>query len=198
MKTPSQMSRTATLVEGALMIALAFALSCVPFFKMPWGGTVTCFSTLPIIIMSFRHGIKWGVGTAFVYGVLQTFQGLDSVVAAKTVWGMILCVLLDYVVAYACVGLSGPIANRFKHHTAGLVIGIAATGALRLACSFVSGLVIWYSYAPAGQPVWLYSLSYNAGWCLPDVAIVLVATLLLSRVRVLHILPEAKASASEA
>lgn len=190
MKSPSQMSRTAVLVEGALMVALAFVLSLIPFFQMPWGGSITCFSTLPIVVMSFRHGLKWGLGTAMVYGLLQTMQGMDSVVAAKTVWAMILCALLDYILAYACVGLSGPIANRFKNPTLGLAIGIGATGLMRLACSFVSGLVIWSAWAPEGMPVWLYSLSYNAGWCLPDVGIVLVAALLLSRIRALHILPE--------
>lgn len=194
MKPPSQMSKTAILVEGALMVALAFVLSIIPFFHLPWGGSITCFSTLPIVLMSFRHGLKWGLGSAAVYGVLQAFQGMDSVAAAKYVWAMVLCALLDYILAYACIGLSGPIARRFKNPTGGLVVGITATGLMRLACSFVAGIVIWGAWAPEGMPVWIYSLSYNAGWCLPDVGIVLGATLLLSRVPALHILPEAQKS----
>ncbi len=190
MKAPSQMSKTAILVEGALMVALAFALSMIPFFQLPWGGSITCFSTLPIIVMSLRHNAKWGVGTAVVYGVAQMFQGMSSVVAAQTALAMIGCALLDYILAYACVGFTGLIARRISRPTLGLAAGIVATGLMRLTCSFLSGILIWHAWAPEGMPVWWYSLSYNAGWCLPDVAIVLVAALLLSRVKVLHLLPE--------
>lgn len=190
MKPPSQMSRTAKLVEGALMIALSFVLALIPFFRMPWGGSITCFSTLPILMMSFRHGGKWGVATAALYGVSQTLYGIDSVVAAQTPLAMLLCILLDYVLAYACVGLAGPVAARFKNPNLGIVAGVSLTGLMRLACSFVSGVVIWGAWAPEGMPVWWYSLTYNAGWCLPDVAIVLIAVLLLSHVKVLYILPD--------
>ncbi|MFV0412330.1 MAG: energy-coupled thiamine transporter ThiT [Oscillospiraceae bacterium] len=190
MKAPSQMSRTAILVEAALMVALSFVLSLIPFFELPWGGSITCFSTLPIILVSLRHSSKWGLATATVYGFLQMLQGIDNVVAAKTLPAMVLCALLDYILAYACVGLTGAIARRFKNPTAGLAGGIVATGLMRLACSFLSGILIWGAWAPEGVSVWWYSLSYNMGWCLPDVAIVLVAALLLSRVKALHLLPE--------
>ncbi len=192
MKSPSQMSRTATLVEGALMVALAFVLSFIPLFKMPWGGTVTAFSTLPILLMSLRHGGRWGVAAAAVYSLLQVMQGMDSVVAASTAPAMLLCVLLDYVLAYTALGFAGPIAKKFTSPTGGLVVAVVATGLFRLLCSFLSGIVIWGAYAPEGMPVWLYSLSYNASWLLPDLAIVLVAAVLLSRVKNLHLLPAAE------
>ncbi|MDL2254143.1 energy-coupled thiamine transporter ThiT [Ruminococcaceae bacterium OttesenSCG-928-I18] len=192
MKSPSQMSKTATLVEAALMVAIAFVLSFIPLFKMPWGGTVTCFSTLPILLLSFRHGGRWGVFGAAVYGCLQALQGMDSVVAAQTLGAMVLCVLLDYFIAYACLGFAGPIAGRFSKPTLGLVAAITLTGLMRLGCSFLSGILIWGAYAPQGMPVWLYSLAYNAGWCLPDVGIVLVAAVLLSRVPIFHLLPESR------
>ena len=199
MKEPSQMSRTAVLVEGALMVALAFVLSVIPLPKMPQGGSVTLFSTLPIIVMSFRHGLKWGVGTAAVYGVLQTFAGLNNVAAAQTPGAMFLCILLDYMVAYAALGLTGPIANRLafakssatelssRRELAAMAAAIAITGLVRLACSFLSGILIWGAYAPEGTPVWIYSLVYNSSWCVLDVMIALLATLALSRVKSLHI-----------
>ncbi len=45
MKAPSQMSRTTVLVEGALMVAVAYVLSMIPFVQLPWGGSITAFST---------------------------------------------------------------------------------------------------------------------------------------------------------
>ena len=200
MKPPSQMSRTAILAEGALMVALGFVLSLIPIPSFPWGGSISMAATLPIIMMSLRHGAKWGVATAAVYGLLQMLLGMSNVVAVpvKTYFYMALCALLDYLVAYTVLGFTGSIARRFKNPTAGLAVGITATGLLRLLCSFLSGLLIWGAYAWEGWPVWAYSLAYNAGWCLPDVAIVLVAALLLSRVPVLGLLDRPKAQKTAA
>jgi thiamine transporter len=190
MKAPWQMSRTAIMVEAALMVALSFVLSLIPFFQLYWGGSITCFSTLPIIMMSLRHNTKWALATATVYGVLQMFQGMGSVVIVGSALAMVGCALLDYVLAYACIGFTGAIARRFGGGTAGVAAGIIATGLMRLACSFLSGIIIWRAWAPEGMSVWWYSLSYNTGWCLPDVAVVLVAALLLSRVKALYLLPK--------
>ena len=192
MKSPGQMSRTAILVEGALMVALAFILSVIPFIELTWGGSITLFSTLPILIMSLRHGAKWGVGTAAVYSLLQLTQGMDSVMAvpAKTIFTMVLCALLDYVLAYTVLGFAGPIAHRFKNPTGGLAIGICATGLARYLLSVLSGILLWRQWAWEGWPVWLYSVAYNALWCLPDIAIVLLAALLLSRIKALGLIPE--------
>ena len=180
LKQPARMSRTAVMVEGALMVALGFALSMIPFFRMPWGGSITCFSTLPLVMMSLRHGAKWGVATAAVHGFAQALQGMGTVAAAGTAAAMALCVLLDYLLSYSAIGLSGPIARLLPNATAGIAVGVAATGLLRLFANFLSGIVIWGSFAPPGTPVWIYSLTYNMGWGIPDVAIVLAAALALA------------------
>ncbi len=175
------------------MVALAYVLSMIPFISLPWGGDITLFSTLPLFLMSLRHSLKWGLGTAAVYSVLQLLQGLDSVAAvpAKTFFTMALCALLDYLIAYAVLGFAGAIARRFKGHPiGGLCAGIAVTGFVRYLSSVLSGALLWGEYAWEGWPVWPYSAAYNALWCLPDLALVLVAVLLLSRVKVLGIVPQ--------
>ncbi len=180
MKAPSQMSRTAILVEGALMVALAFGLSSIYRFEMPLGGSVTIFSTLPIILMSLRHNIYWGFATAGLYSVLQLFQGLKNLSYLHTWWAVLLCILLDYILAYSCLALTGPLARRFKNATLGISFGILLTGIMRFTCSFFSGILIWPP--GAGTSAVVHSFLYNITWSGPDVLIVLVATLLLSRV----------------
>ena len=197
---PSRMSRTAAMVEGALMVALGTVLSLIPFFRLPWGGSITCFSTLPLVMMSLRHGAKWGVATAAVFGFVQAIQGMDAVAAAGTIPAMALCVLLDYFVGYAVIGFSGPIARLLPNPIARalpgqisrVAAGVAATGLMRLLASFASGILIWGSFAPAGTPVWIYSLTYNMGWCLPDVSIVLAAAITLAHVPALGSLAYAR------
>ncbi len=39
-------SKTLTLVEGAVMVALATVLSFIRVYKLPWGGSITLLSML--------------------------------------------------------------------------------------------------------------------------------------------------------
>lgn len=182
------------LTESALCVAAAAALSMITLFRMPLGGSVTPFATLPIIAISLRHGAKWGVAAALVFGLSQLLLGMANVVAVpvKTLGNMILCATLDYVLAYTLLGFTGSIAHRFNRPVTGIPAGILVTGCGRLACSVLSGVVIWGPFAPAGWNVASYSLAYNAAWCLPDTAITLVACLALARVRALGLFPAEK------
>lgn len=68
-------SKTRILVECALMIAIGTVLSNIKIFTMPNGGSVTLLSMLPFVLVSFRHGVKWGLFTGFVNGCLQMLLG---------------------------------------------------------------------------------------------------------------------------
>ena len=59
-------SKTRVLVECALMIAIGTVLSNIKIFTMPNGGSVTLLSMLPFVLVSFRHGVKWGLFTGLV------------------------------------------------------------------------------------------------------------------------------------
>ena len=184
------------LTESALCVALSVVLSMITLFRMPLGGSVTPFATLPIIIISLRHGLKAGVSAALVFSLSQLLLGMSNVVAvpAKTFMNMALCALLDYVIAYTAIGFTGPIAGKFRRSVTGLTVGILATGLIRLACSFLSGVLIWGAYAPEGVSVAYYSLAYNATWCLPEVFVTLIAALLLARARVFTLFLNDKAA----
>ena len=39
---------------------------------------------------------------------------------------------------------------------------------IRFVSSFLSGVLLWGSYAPEGMNVWVYSLAYNASYMLPN------------------------------
>jgi thiamine transporter len=170
------------MIECALMIALATVLSYIPLFSMPWGGSITLCSMAPLVIISLRHGVKWGVGTGLVHGLLQMMLGFQNVLYCQTIGAMILCVLLDYVVAYGVMGLACLFTRPFPNKSAGYTVGVIVTGLLRLLCSFLSGILIWQDYAPEGMPVALYSIQYNAGYMLPEIAITVVSALAIMRV----------------
>ncbi len=49
-----------TLVECALMIAMATVLSMFKLFTLPQGGSVTIASMVPLVLVSYRHASNGG------------------------------------------------------------------------------------------------------------------------------------------
>ena len=92
-------SKTRTLVECALMIALGTVLANIKIYSLPNGGSITLFSMLPFIMISFRHGIKWGLFTGFVNSLLQMLLGFYAP-PAPGLLPLVGMILLDYVLAF--------------------------------------------------------------------------------------------------
>ncbi len=167
------------LAECAMMIAMSTVLSIFfKIFTLPQGGSVTLASMAPLIIVSYRHGLKWGIGTAFTHSLLQmviqfyappvgTFLAFTGVIA------------LDYVLAFTVLGTASFFGKPFKSRIVSAAVGAAAVTILRFICSFLSGILIWGSYAPEGTPVWIYSLTYNGSYMLPEIIITTVVVLIL-------------------
>ncbi|MDD4849494.1 MAG: energy-coupled thiamine transporter ThiT [Gemmiger sp.] len=173
-------SKTRILVEGALMIALATVLSYLKFFDLPQGGSIT-LEMLPLVLMGLRNGPKWGCFTGFVHGLLQMMLGFQNVLYCATLPSQLACVLLDYLVAFTVLGFAPVFARFFKNDYVGVTVGAVAAGLLRFACSFLSGILVWGAYAPEGTPVWIYSLTYNGSYMVPNCIIMAVICLLLRK-----------------
>ena len=168
--------RLLCVAEGALIIALSYVLELFCLWLnaitgvsalLPFGGTIT-ISMLPIAYYSFRRGSVWGVGVGLAYSCLQMLLGF-YIPPANNFGAILLCVLLDYVIAFGVVGLAGLVAKTFgKYRLTGYCVGAVAVCLIRFASSFLSGVILWGSYAPEGMNVWLYSLIYNASYMIPN------------------------------
>ena len=143
------------------------------------GGETLC---LPLIVMGIRHGVKWGTFTATVHGVIQMILGFSNVMYCATILAMIGCVFLDYIFAFMVLGLAGLFQPLFKNRLIGAGVATAICGALRFLCSFLSGCLLWGSYAPEGMNVALYSLLYNGFYMLPNIIIGVVVIVALGKV----------------
>lgn len=167
-------SRTRTLVECALMVAIASILSMLKLVDLPYGGSVTIASMLPIVIISFRHGLGWGLGSGLVYGVIQQLLGLNTL-SYVTTWKSILAViLLDYVVAFAVIGLAG-VFRKMKSQSAALVYGSILAGLLRYVCHVISGATVWAGLSIPDNAALLYSFGYNATYMIPETIVLAIA-----------------------
>ena len=155
---------TRKLVESAILIALGTVMS---LFKidMPMGGGLTFCSMLPLILLSHRHGWKWGLLCGTVYSLLQLVLGLDNVQYATSAFMAFSIIFLDYIIAYTVIGLSGVFDGVMKNRRAALAVGIAVTFCLRFVCHFITGVWIWDAMWPneLGMASVVYSFVYN-GW----------------------------------
>lgn len=66
-------SRLATkqLVFSGAAMALAIVTSEIKFARLPFGGSITLFSMLFIVLIGYWYGAAAGLMTGFAYGLLQ-------------------------------------------------------------------------------------------------------------------------------
>ena len=173
-------SKTRILVECALMIAIGTVLSNIKFLTMPNGGSITLLSMLPFILVSYRHGVKWGLFTGLVNACLQMLLGFWAP-PTPTFLYFLGEVLLDYVVSFMVLGLAELFARPFKNRMAGVAVGTFMACFLRFMCTFISGVLVWGNLSD-GLSAWTYSLVYNGSYMLPETLLTTVAAVLLCRV----------------
>ena len=172
-----------TLVEGAVMVALATVLSFIKIINLPWGGSITLLSMLPIVIFSLKRGICHGLVASFVYSLIQFGQGCAEGIFG---WGLtpvalVACIFIDYIFAFTVLGIAGIFR---KHGTPGMIGGSVLAMTLRLVCHYTSGVLIFGSFGELWNGLtinepWLYSLLYNGAYMLPEIVFTTVGVVIL-------------------
>ncbi|MBE5862433.1 MAG: proton-coupled thiamine transporter YuaJ [Lachnospiraceae bacterium] len=180
------MKNTKVLVEGALMVALATILCFIRIIRLPWGGSVTLLSMLPIVLFSIKRGLKAGFAASVLFSLIQLFQGiLDGLFGWGLTPGMLIaCIFLDYLLAYSIIGIAGIFR---KKGLTGWIVGIAIAVTLRFLVHFISGVVIWHSYGElwegfSTENSVIYSLVYNGCYMLPELIFTLIGAVALLKV----------------
>lgn len=206
--------KTKRLTESAMLIALAVVLEIVGrtiIPPMPFGGQVTLVSMLPIVLISYRHGVRWGLTAGFAYSLVQMALGADVVTAAfqpgyfgdGTLLGnAILMCLLDYILAYTLLGLGGCFRNAIRHSGLALMCGSLVALTARYLVHILSGYILFGAWAEwfftqEGFPAWgaslvaalspqmlslAYSVVYNGLFMVPEILLTAVAALLVARI----------------
>lgn len=207
-KTLSKQEQTMRLTVSAILIALGTVLSMIKVFSMPFGGSVTICSMLPLLIIGGMYGVKWGLLSGLVYGVLQGILGatMSQAFAGQNAPSIVLIFILDYLLAYTVVGLSGMFLRGEKGKVGKLVAGSLVAMCLRYVCHFVSGAILYGSWAEWyfsqegfyswGQTILekfsgtdlsiIYSAIYNVFYLLPEVIITMVVAVILFSVKPLQ------------
>ena len=204
--------RTQALTVSAIMIAFSVSISAIcaamPFLNLPFGGGFTIASMLPIIIVAYMYGTKWGILTAFVYSIMQMLLGFNTVSAffmpgdsQMTWWRAVLVVFIDYLLAYTVLGLGGIFRKKLSARKA-LVLGSIFAISLRYIAHIISGAIFFATWAEwfftqdgfyswgetimntfSGNALsFVYSIIYNGFYMIPEIIITTVVAVVISKI----------------
>ena len=156
--------QTKRLTTSAVMLALAMVLAMVcaliPFLNLPFGGGFTVASMLPVVIISYMYGMKWGFFSAAIYSVIQIvmdlYLGKGSTIMALFMpnsedfmgFGAAIAILIiDYLVAYTLLGFGGAFRKVIKNKALVLTLGVVLALSLRYIAHIVSGYIFYGAWA---------------------------------------------------
>ena len=172
-------AQTKSIAYAAICIALSFALSFIQF-KMPYGGSITAVSMLPIILFAYVYGPVKGLLTGIVYGLLQYIQAPYFLSLAQF--------LFDFILAFSAIALAGIAKPLIKKDNINIFVGLALVFVGRLAMHFSAGLIFfnlgWVAEIPlvgdgSVSGGILYSLVYNSLYLVPEFLILAAVTVFL-------------------
>ena len=198
------MSNTKKLTLSAVLLAIATVLSMFKLFELPFGGSVTVASMVPIVLIAYLFGTKWGLFSAFVYSVLQLILGVATGIVSKMflpgeeqmlLWQAISICVLDYILAYLMLGFGGIFKNKMKHRTPEIVLGAVVATLLSWVMHTVSGYIFYGAWAEwfFGDATGLSQISALAGfsrWVMANVHGNALALLYSAVYNAAYMLPE--------
>ena len=156
--------KTRRLTLSALMLATATVLAAIcaliPFLHLPFGGGFTVASMLPVVLIAYMYGTKWGLFSAFTYSVIQIVLDLMAGKAGSLLllyflptsddfmgFGVAIGILLlDYFIAYTALGLGGVLRNKLPKAPS-IVLGVIIALGTRYAVHIISGYLFFGSWA---------------------------------------------------
>jgi thiamine transporter len=144
---------------SSLMLALTILIGAFPLYRMPHGGSITLGGMLPLMLLGFAYGPEMGMLAGFTYSLIALVMEPYILHPVQ--------LLFDYPLPFMALGCTG----FFPGHR---ITGICFATILRLFFHFLSGVVFFGAYAPAGTSVYLYSLVTNLTYLLPNLMICLL------------------------
>ena len=157
--------KTERLTTSAIMLALAatLAITCalIPFLNLPFGGGFTIASMLPIVLVSYMYGLKWGLFTSFTYAFLQIMMDLALGTSSSVIMALFMptsdgymgafagvsILVIDYLIAYTVLGFGGIFRNKIKNKSLSLCLGAILVLTLRYVAHIASGAIFYGAWA---------------------------------------------------
>ncbi len=177
-------SKTRVLTESAILVALSIAIFAVSDL-LPWpfiyGGSFSLFGQVPVIIASYRHGIKNGLIAGTTLAIFEMIIGYRNFTYVTGIIAYLIVAFADYIIAFGCLGLGGMFRGTFKNQSTELMIGGIIVCIIRFICHFISGITIWTGYCPENMAIATYSLIYNGSYMAIELVLTVIGLLAVSK-----------------
>jgi thiamine transporter len=178
-KATETSSHTKIIVEITVFSSLAAVLYTVRPFTLPFGGSITIGSMVPVMWLSLRRGARVGIAAGAIFGMLALL--IDAILlGASSIIATPLQVVLEYPVAFGVIGLTGLFRNRSARFAVG---GAGLSVFVRFWIHYFVGVFVWSTiYAfPAQYGLWLWPAVYNGSFLLGE--FVICAVLLFALIK---------------
>lgn len=191
------------LVVSAMLIAIATVLSVIQPFQLPFGGGITLASMMPIVIIAYIYGTRWGLFSAFVYSIVQMLTGVKTISAffmpgdsQMTFFAALGVCLFDYILAYTALGIGGIFKGKLKSSGTEICLGAFVALLARYVMHIISGAIFFGAWAEwfftqegfysvgekimntfsGGALAFVYSVFYNGLYMIPEIIITVIVT----------------------
>ena len=169
------LTKTRKTVECGILLSIAMILGLLRLVELPFGGSVTPAAMLPVAIIAYRHGPRWGITAGLIFGTLQLLTGLKTLSFVTTWQSAVAVILLDYLLAYGGMGLAGVFRKTPWPGRLSLAAGCGLGCLLRYACHVIAGATVWAGLSIPDRAAVAYSLIYNATYMIPETLVLLAA-----------------------
>ena len=143
---------TKALTYSAILLALGISANQIKIFSLPQGGSMTLFSMIFIVFIGYMFGLRVGLIAGISFGLLNLLIKPEVYTPVQAI--------IDYILAFGALGLSGFFANKKDKLIFAYLISIIG----RFVFAVFSGYVFFGSYAPEGWNPLLYSIWYNLSY----------------------------------
>ena len=182
----------ASLVISAMMLALClvmkFVTELIPFFNLPYGGSISLI-LIPLVLTALYCGPIWGGFVGVAYGLINFL--IDGVVSwTPNSLAVALTFFLDYFIAFGVAFVAGFFRKAFFEKKIWVAPAcITLVGVLRLISHFFSGVIVWTTAFNNNNEGPLvpdfsigavsYSLTYNLSYILPSIILSVIVIFLI-------------------
>lgn len=134
----------------SIFASISYILNMIKFIRMPQGGSITLFSMLPVMLLSFIYGKGIGCTLGILVGILKMFDGI--------VFLNPLQFFLDYIFSNMILGFACIFGMKKKFT---MFLGCILSGFFSVMFNVFSGVLFFRDFLPEGVNIWLYSFIYN-------------------------------------
>jgi len=169
--------QTRILAEIIVFAALSAVLYIIRPFTLPFGGSITLGSMVPVVWLSLRRGVYVGVVAGVIFGLLALLIDVLLLGAANIIVSPPQ-VILEYPVAFGVLGLAGIFHKKTVIYA---IAGLGISVFIKFLMHYIAGVIFWF-YIYEFPPEWGrygWPAVYNGSFLLVEfiVSAILIAVL---------------------